>query len=113
MILSIILMFIVAIVAVVFSWQNPEVITVSFFGSPVDGPVGLFLLIALGLGILLGILLMMPSLVSRSFTAARYRRRIAEMEAMSKEPAAKVSKSQALPPMDMPTAEPEPKDPAA
>ena len=116
MILSILLMFIVAIVAVIFSSQNLEVVTVNFFGSSIDGSVGLFLLIALGLGILLGILLMLPSLISRSFMAARHRRRVAELELMSKEPAAKVSKSQMLPPTEsMPMDEPEskPNDPAA
>ena len=116
MILSILFMFIVAIVAVIFSWQNPEIVNVNFFGAPIDGPVGLFLLVTLAVGVLLGILLMAPSLISRSFVAARHRRRVAELESMSKEPAAKVSKSQMLPPTEsMPMDEPEskPKDPAA
>ena len=114
MILSVILILIVAIVAVIFALANPTMVHLILFGYAVDGQVGLFLLMALGVGILLGILLMAPSLISRSFMASRHRRRVAELESMSMEPAAKVSKSQIVPPTPAPAETPEkPKDPAA
>jgi hypothetical protein len=51
----------------------------------VDGQVGLFVLIALGIGILLGILLMLPSLVGRTITVVRTKRRLSELEAKPRE----------------------------
>ena len=85
MIISVLLTFAVAIVAVMFALENPEVVSVTFFGTPVEGAVGLFLLIALGVGILLGILLMLPSLVGRTITVVRTKRKISELEAKPKE----------------------------
>ena len=80
MIVSVILTLIVTIVAVMFSLQNTTMVTVSFFGYPVEGAIGLFMLIALGVGVLLGILLMVPSVIGRSLALRRHKRRIAELE---------------------------------
>ena len=55
-------------------------VQVTFFGYPVQGAVGLFMLIALGIGVVLGILLMLPALVGRSWTVMQSRRKIAQLE---------------------------------
>ncbi len=80
MIVTVILTLVVTIVAVMFALANTEMVRIVFYGYAVDGQVGLFMLIAFGVGIVLGILLMIPSLVGRSFTNARQRRKIAELE---------------------------------
>lgn len=85
MIISLILTLVVTIVGVMFALENAEVVRVMFYGYPVDGAVGLFVLIAFGIGVVMGVLLMIPSLIGRSFANARNRRRIAELEAKPKE----------------------------
>jgi putative membrane protein len=85
MIISVLLTFAVAIVAVMFALANTDPVRIVFYGYAVEGQVGLFMLIALGIGILLGILLMLPSLVGRTITVMRTKRRISELEAKPRE----------------------------
>ena len=80
MIISLILTIVVVILAVVFSLQNTQVVHVTLFGYSYQGAIGLILLIALGLGVVLGILLMVPSLLRRDFALGRHRRRVEELE---------------------------------
>ncbi len=86
MIISVVLTLIVTIIAVMFALANTEMVHIVFYGYGVDGQVGLFMLIALGVGIVLGILLMIPSLIGRSLANARHRRRISELESKPKDP---------------------------
>ena len=55
MVFALILALAIAIVAVFFALENTMIVTVSFFGYAVDGSLALFILIALGVGLLLGI----------------------------------------------------------
>jgi len=80
MILSLLLTIAVTIVAVMFSLENTTMIHITLFGYPVDGSSGLLMLIALAVGVLLGVLLMVPSLIGRSWALMRHRRKIAELE---------------------------------
>jgi putative membrane protein len=80
MIITLILSIALAIVAVFFSLENTTQIQVSFFGYPVQGPDGLFMLISLGVGALLGVIVMIPSLIGRSWTLMQHKRRIAKLE---------------------------------
>ncbi|HSM71008.1 MAG TPA: LapA family protein, partial [Anaerolineales bacterium] len=66
-ILVLILTLAFAIAAVIFALQNPTMITVSLFGYNVDGSLALFILLAVIMGIIIGILVMAPSAVKRSF----------------------------------------------
>ncbi|MEW5941268.1 MAG: LapA family protein [Chloroflexota bacterium] len=84
MIVSILLTIAVTIVAVIFAMANPEAVTVTFFGANVQGQMGVFMLVAFGVGILLGIVLMLPSLIGRSISNAMHRRKIAELEGKPK-----------------------------
>ncbi len=93
MIFSLIFTVVVTIVAVMFSLENTTLVRVSFFGYPVDGAIGLFMLIALGLGLLLGILLMIPPLLGRSWALELHKRRLAKLEEQSvQQPEADASK---------------------
>ena len=80
MIVSLILTLAAVIVAVMIALENTTMVQITFFGYPVQGAVGLFMLIALGIGIVLGILLMLPSLIGRSWTVMQNRRKIAQLE---------------------------------
>lgn len=87
MLLSLLLLIVISVVGVMIAMENSaQRITLTFFTYPVEAPVGLFLLIALGIGILLGILLMVPTILGRSWTSFRQQRKIAELE---KKPARK------------------------
>ena len=80
MIVSLILMLVAVILAVMIALENTTLVQVTFFGYGVQGAVGLFLLIALGVGVVFGILLMVPALIGHSLTAMQSRRKIAQLE---------------------------------
>jgi uncharacterized integral membrane protein len=80
MIVSVILLLAAVILAVIVALENTAMVTVSFFGYAVQGAVGLFMLIALGAGVVLGILLMIPALIGRSWTVMQNKRKIAQLE---------------------------------
>jgi len=80
MIVSLILTLAAAIVAVIIAMDNTAMVQVAFFGYPVQGAVGVFMLLAFGVGVVLGILLMVPSLIGHSWTTAQNKRRIAQLE---------------------------------
>ncbi len=80
MILSLILTLAAAVVAVMLAMENTTMVQVTFFGYAVQGAIGLFMLIALGIGVVLGILLMLPSLIGHSWTVMQSKRKIAQLE---------------------------------
>lgn len=80
MIFTMIVVVIAAVLAVFFASYNQSMIEVVFFGFPVQGTVGLFLVLALALGVVLGILIMLPGLIGRSWTLSKHRKRLAELE---------------------------------
>jgi len=80
MIFTMIVVVIVAVLAVFFASYNQGMIEVIFFGLPVQGTIGLFLVLALGLGVVLGVLIMLPGMIGRSWSLSRHRKRLAELE---------------------------------
>ena len=80
MLISLVIAVAVTILAFFFASYNLTVVQVNFFGHPVQGSLGLFLVIALGLGALLGVLLMLPSVISRSWAVMRHKRKIQDLE---------------------------------
>ncbi len=80
MMFTMIVVVIVAVLAVFFASYNQSMIEVFFFGFPVQGTVGLFLVLALALGIVLGILIMLPGLVGRSWSLSKHKKRLAQLE---------------------------------
>ena len=79
-ILTLILALAFAIVAVIFALQNPMIVTVSLFGYSIDGSLALFILSAVILGILIGVLVMMPGTVRHSLELRNHRKRISDLE---------------------------------
>jgi uncharacterized integral membrane protein len=83
MFFSLILMIAITVISVYFALENTDIVKATFFGFPVEGSIGVILLITLGIGALLGVLLTLPSLISRGITIARLRRRVSELERYS------------------------------
>ena len=79
-ILTLILALTFAIVAVIFALQNAMTVTVSLFGSSVEGSLALFILSAVILGILIGVLVMMPGTIRHSLELRNHRKRIGDLE---------------------------------
>lgn len=81
MVISLIIALVIAIAAVFFALENPTVVTVSFFGYAVDGSLALFILLSVGVGVLIGVLLMVPGRIKTSLSNARNRKKIGTLEA--------------------------------
>jgi uncharacterized integral membrane protein len=80
MIFTMIVVVAVAVLAVFFASYNQTMVEVVFFSFPVQGTIGLFLVLALGLGVVLGVLLMLPKVIGSSWSLSQHRRRVAELE---------------------------------
>lgn len=89
MIFTLVIVVVVAVLAVFFASYNQQMVEIILFGFPVQGTIGLFLVLSLGIGILLGILVMLPSLLKRSWWLNRQSKKIEELE---QKPARKPSK---------------------
>lgn len=88
MLFSLVMIVAVAILAVLFASYNPTLVRIDFFGYPVQGTIGLLLVVALGIGVLLGVIVMLPSLWKRSFAMRRQRKQMEELS-QKKRPAAR------------------------
>ena len=102
-IVYLILALVVAVVAVIFAWQNPGTVDIQFFGWSVqDAPQSLVLLATLAIGVLIGWLFAAPSLVKNSFRASNQRKRIGtlekELEGQKAKPAETPKPAQVTPP---------------
>jgi len=81
MVFALILALAIAVVAVFFALENTMMVTVSFFGYAVDGPLALFILAAVGVGALIGVLIMTPGRIKSGLSNARSRKKIGALEA--------------------------------
>ena len=85
MIFILILALTIAIVAVFFALENTAMVTVSFFGYAVSGSLALFILVAVGVGLLLGMLLMTPGRIKSGLSNRRNRKKISSLESSLEE----------------------------
>ena len=69
-----------AILAVIFALENAVIVTMSFFGREVEGSLALFILLAVILGVIIGMLVMVPGTVRHSLELRNHRRRIGDLE---------------------------------
>lgn len=86
MLLSLVIAVVFAILAVYFANFNQAVVQVSLFGYPVKGSLGLILVVAVGIGVLLGVLVLLPSIVSRSWALIRHKRKIEDLQNALQQP---------------------------
>ena len=94
MIFALILALAFAIIAVIFALQNPMMVTVSLFGYPFDGSLALVILVAVAVGILIGVLVMTPGRIKSSLSNARNRKKIGSLEASLDEHKSKLTEAE-------------------
>ena len=71
---------ILAIRAAAFALQNPLIVTATFFTLSMKGSLALFVLIGVGIGVVIGVLAMLPSVLKGAITVSRHRRQISSLE---------------------------------
>jgi len=79
-IVYIIMVLLVAVVAVIFALQNSVVITVTLFSASVSGSLSLFLIVTLAIGLILGMLLMVPVMFKRGRISSGLKRQVSALE---------------------------------
>lgn len=85
MIFTLIVALILAIVSVVFALQNSDVVEVVFFSLKMEGPFALFILASLVIGVVIGILVMVPGVIKNALTLSRTRKQVDAMQKSLKE----------------------------
>ena len=80
MVISLVLFVAVTILAVFFSSYNQTMVNVNFFGYAVQGTIGLMMVLALGVGLIVGVLIMVPGVLSRNWALFRHKKKIEELE---------------------------------
>ena len=80
MLISLILAVVVTILAAYIASNNLAVIDINLVGYGIRGTTGVLVVSAFGIGVLLGVLLMLPALISRSWTLIRHRRQMQDLQ---------------------------------
>lgn len=80
MLISLIVLVIVSILAAYFASINLAVIHINLLGLPLAGTSGTLLVVAFGVGVLVGILGMLPMVISRSWAVIRHRRKLQDLQ---------------------------------
>jgi lipopolysaccharide assembly protein A len=97
MVFALILALAIAIVMIFFALENPTMVTISFFGYAVEGSLALFILAAMAVGVLIGILLMVPGRIKSSLSNSRNRKKIGILETSLEEQKARLSSMERRP----------------
>ncbi len=92
--LYLIIALVIAVLAVVFALQNSMLVTISFFHWTVSGSLSLVLLATLAIGVLIGLLVLVPSLLKKTFKSSSQRKRIDALENEVNKHKAKVAERQ-------------------
>ncbi|MEA5579863.1 LapA family protein [Nodularia harveyana UHCC-0300] len=70
----------VALLAVMFAFQNAVPISLTFFNINFQASLAILLIWTLAMGILIGLLLSIPSIVKRNLKIAKHKTRMGELE---------------------------------
>jgi len=79
-ILYVTLLLILVVAAMIFAVQNSIPVTMTLFSWSVTGSLSLLLIITLIAGILIGVLIMAPSVFRRSVQSSNLKRKVSELE---------------------------------
>lgn len=71
---------IIAVLAAVFALQNPDPTFIRLFTWRFNAPLALVLFVTLGLGIIVGLLVVVPSIIRREVKLRQKNKRISELE---------------------------------
>ena len=80
MLVSLIVAVVVAILAAYFASNNPTVIEINLLGYPIHQTSGILIVSALGIGILLGVVFMLPPLISSNWSLIRHKRKMQDWQ---------------------------------
>jgi uncharacterized integral membrane protein len=80
MLISLVLAVVITILAAYFASNNLTPMQISLLGYPLKGTTGMLIVSAFGGGVLLGILLMLPAFISRSWALLRHRRKLEDLQ---------------------------------
>ena len=80
MLISLVLAVAGAILAAYFASNNLTPMQIDLLGQRVQGTTGVLMVTALGIGVVIGILIMLPALVSRSWDLIRNRRKLQDCQ---------------------------------
>jgi len=70
----------IAIIAVIFALQNTAVVTIAFLLWKVTGSLSLILLVTLAIGVLIGVLFLLPSAIKTTLQASGQRKQLGALE---------------------------------
>lgn len=96
MVFALILALVMAIIMVFFALENPVMVTVSFFGYALQGSLALIIMVAMGIGVLIGLLVMIPGRIKSGLSNARNRKKIGTLETSLEEHKTKLSAMEKL-----------------
>ncbi len=82
MLISMIVFVVLAILAAYVASNNLAPVDINLLGYVLRAPSGVLFVSALGVGFLLGVLLMLPAVISRSWALIRHRRKLQDMRDM-------------------------------
>ncbi len=80
MLISLVLAVAVTIFAAYFASNNLTAIQINLLGYPIRQTSGIMLVAAFGIGVLLGILFMLPALISSNWSLIRHRRKMQDWQ---------------------------------
>ena len=80
MLISLVLAVVVTILAAYFASNNLTAMQITLLGYSVKGTTGIMIVSAFGGGVLLGVLLMLPALISRSWALIRHKRKLQDLQ---------------------------------
>lgn len=80
MIVPLIMIVVLSVLAIFFTNSNQTVVQVIVFGHTIKNTIGFVVTSALGVGVLLGILSMLPSVFKRGFDLLRHKEELAQMK---------------------------------
>jgi len=110
MVFTLILALAFAIVAVIFALQNTDVVTVTFFSLSYEGSLALVILVAVALGILIGVLVMTPGNIKNKISSTRNRKKVSSLESSLEEHRSKLAALEQPAPPEPEADEPKPSD---
>ena len=80
MLISLVLAVVITILAAYVAGNNLTPIAINLLGYPLRGTTGMLIVSAFVGGVLLGILLMLPAFISRSWALLRHRRKLEDLQ---------------------------------
>jgi len=82
----IVLLIIVAVLAVIFAIQNSAAVVVTFFGLTANASMSLILVITLAVGIIIGMILLLPTLIRQKHTISAQKKKEKEIAKQTPQP---------------------------